>query len=141
MVSCALTMIWRPSVHAFLGIRACMTLLPLSQPKKFPPYFCDTCTSLKCRIEPDGVLQMGPQWSSFLYSGSAMGASDYSPWSGTQELPVCKYYLEPWEHITRKPLWPLGSPHVVFCRKCLDLFQREILLFQIKCLCHPLKEW
>lgn len=60
VISWAPNTTWRLSVHAFLGMRACLTLLPQSRLKRFPPYFCETCTSLKCRVEPDGMLQMGP---------------------------------------------------------------------------------
>lgn len=39
-----------------------------------------------------------PQWSSWSKCSpdgdSTMEASYYSPWSGNQELPVCKYSLE-----------------------------------------------
>lgn len=111
--------------------------------EKIPTLLLWDCTSLKCGTEPDGMLQMGPTME-FLEQSSPHTVP--LPWRIPTThhglgLRSCKYYLEPWEHITRKPLWPPGLHHVVFCRKCLYLFQREVLLFQIKCLCHLLKEW
>lgn len=140
LISCAPTMTWRPSVHAFLGIRACMMLLPQSQLERFPPYFWETCTSLKCRIEPDGMLQMGPTVEFFPTQWLCRGGFPLLTMVWDSRAACLQILLvEPGKHITRKPLWPLGSPYVVFCRKCLYLVQKEVLLFWIKCFCHLLK--
>lgn len=51
LISWALTMTWRPSAHAFLGMRACLTLFLKVSSKDSHHSLCETCIRLKCRTE------------------------------------------------------------------------------------------
>lgn len=133
-------------------MRACLTLFPQCQLKRFPPYLCEDCISLKCRTE--ALLRLtacfrwdpgGGCWSSVLPTeplcrgGSPLPATVWDPGAACPQLLLSQ---RAWKHVSRKSPWPSVLHHVAFCGRFLYLhFLREVLLFQIKCRCRLVKEW
>lgn len=73
-------MTWRPSAHAFLGLRACLTVFPQSQLKRFLPYLCENCISLKCRTEALQCLIVCFRWDPQRGCQSSMLPTVILPW-------------------------------------------------------------